>query len=390
MSKWRLFFSVILSLICCLISGSKVFAQSETPEPTPTFEPIYKTQTPFPTDYYDCPEYGEMGGYGEVTPDASWMLRCGLCLSTQQYAENTSTPIPTLEGTPGTPAVTLTPTPMATPTATPQQFQPGIYEIICSGAEDCNTQDHMEWNEANLYGLDHYKLESKYGYFQVDIEGEAFYQGGGSGTAAHDCKVRLCWNDCNNWTQHWEGVQHGSGNYQITVDVYQNQGSAGDEGWVWVRCNSPQPHNFDYQVSGFKIVEVRGYDVMVLENTEFVPDPTPTPMATQEDNSYCSEISSNEIGESDGFDAEGIFTIPVPYLGSATCQVLLPEFTIPTTAINIIPGINIENDLYFPGITFCARVIHFGVLTILNMNVDLDFYAVLIGSMMILRKILRS
>ncbi|GAG07115.1 unnamed protein product, partial [marine sediment metagenome] len=72
------------------------------------------------------------------------------------------------------------------------------------------------------------------------------------------------------------------------------------------------------------------------------------------------------------------------------CIVLMPEFSLPVTAINIIPGINIENDLSFPGATLCVRALHLGILKILGMAIDLDFYAVLIGGMMILRKVLRS
>ena len=62
MRKLRLFFLVILLLIFLLISGSRdVLAQG-----TITPEPIFKTPTPKPTDFYDCPQPGEMEGFGEA------------------------------------------------------------------------------------------------------------------------------------------------------------------------------------------------------------------------------------------------------------------------------------------------------------------------------------
>ena len=114
MKKLRLFLLAILLLIFLLISGTKeVLAQG-----TVTPEPIFKTPTPRSTDFYDCPSPGDMEGFGVETPSVSWMMSCGLCLSTQ-LATVIPSLMPTLEGTPGTPM----PTPIET------EEEPGVQDI---------------------------------------------------------------------------------------------------------------------------------------------------------------------------------------------------------------------------------------------------------------------
>jgi len=95
--KCCLFFSCLLTL--SLVSGIKpVFAQCPgpgcpTPEvtrtprptstpgpPTPTFSPLFPTETQGPTPDYNCPT-GQPIGAGVVTPNPSWKLNCGHCLT---------------------------------------------------------------------------------------------------------------------------------------------------------------------------------------------------------------------------------------------------------------------------------------------------------------------
>lgn len=95
--KCCLFFSCLLTLL--LGSGIKpVYAQCpgpgcptpvvtntprppNTPQPpTPTFSPLFPTETQGPTPDYSCPT-GQPVGAGVVTPNPSWKLNCGHCLT---------------------------------------------------------------------------------------------------------------------------------------------------------------------------------------------------------------------------------------------------------------------------------------------------------------------
>lgn len=366
----KLYLSATFAVIFFLISGSSVLADG-----TPTPEPIFKTPTPGATEYYDCPDPGELVGYGTQTPSVEWMMRCGLCLSTQSAPTLEATPYPTMEGTPGTPY----PTPEPTATEV-QEWEEQIVPYLEFGA-------FGQPGEVNTIGhslMDSYQLVSGYGYIDVLLQGHSWYLNSNIGNVTVKCDGRLYWNE-SDYGVRWSGtssVIYGDDSAYVTLNqVGQNE----DIGWLYIYCETLYPHNFDYQVSGIEALNSWGFNLKVRQNNLWEPEPSPTPSS-----SYCGEIEEAGEGGFNAFDVEGQFTIPVPALGVANCIVLMPEFTIPVTAINIIPGINIENDIYFPGVTLCVRAMTLGTLKLLGMGIDLDFYAVIVGAMMILRKVLRS
>jgi len=367
MRKLKLFYLAILLLIFLLISGIReVLAQG-----TITPEPIFKTPTTRPTDFYDCPQTGEMEGFGEKTPSVSWMMSCGLCLSTQM-ATVIPSQIPTLEGTPGTPDVTLTPT-----IEGQGEWEPGIYNIVFPGFGNRENE-----SASSMTG---YEVVPGNGNLVFYLSGDCFRDWFGDPVAIGCdvvCKGFVHDNQPNKVTR-WEGwTFQATGNWSRVITA-NNFGSSLHPGELELMCMlNTGPWVPEY--SGFEVSYVEGNNLYVVDGP--IPDtPTPDP-----DNSYCGTIDIGNGGGSDPFNAEDVFTIPVPVLGQANCIVLMPAFTLPVTAINIIPGINIENDISFPGATLCVRALQLGILKILGMAIDLDFYAVLIGAMMILRKVLRS
>lgn len=355
-------------LIFLLISGTReVLAQG-----TITPEPIFKTPTPRPTDFYDCPQPGEMEGFGEETPSVSWMMSCGLCLSTQM-ATVIPSPMPTLEGTPGTPAPT--PTPTATEQVGDQDsgWMTIEFPVFGDGYSGMQTYPDLIVDGS---------VSGSFATIAYNVDWQQFFLGScrdktGNFLIYADAGVPtagLC-----SWQSTWRGSgPEGAGIMNAWWTEYWKR-----EGALTICYRPPNGVDDICSVTGVSSISWTGY---VVSGGSVYSEPEPTPA---QDLSHCKSIESDLVTVT-GFDAEGIFTIPVPTLGQANCIVLMPAFTLPVTAINIIPGINIENDIVFPGATLCVRALNFGTLRILGMAIDLDFYAVLIGAMMILRKVLRS
>ena len=172
-----------------------------------------------------------------------------------------------------------------------------------------------------------------------------------------------------------QGYVYGDFNAGYNVPIIGASGvSGGVSGHCWLAAPCVSQHSY------INVTNWEGIGVMV--------NSAPTPVPTQ-NNSYCGEIDEGS-GEGGFLNEDGLFVIPVPGLHEAQCLVLMPEFTIPASAINWIPGISLENDVDWPGLTLCIRGMVFGTLVILGLSIDLDFYARLIGSIMMLRKVLRS
>jgi hypothetical protein len=110
----------------------------------------------------------------------------------------------------------------------------------------------------------------------------------------------------------------------------------------------------------------------------FSPIVTPTPTATP-DWSYCSVVASQS-----GSDTDGVFSLPVPGLGSKTCPVNIDGITIP------LYGAFGWGDLATSPIRICIQEITFGHLIYYGLDVNLDYFAYVLAAAAILRIILRS
>jgi hypothetical protein len=114
--------ALALSLLAlAAFSPSLATAQEPTPTATITSPPPLQISTPVSGEFdegNDCPEDGNITGFGTVTPSAFWEYSCSHCLVTPE-STSTPAPVPTWDGT-GTPPPTTTPTIDVTPTSQPQ------------------------------------------------------------------------------------------------------------------------------------------------------------------------------------------------------------------------------------------------------------------------------
>lgn len=366
------------------INFKLVSAQTNTPSPTvtSTFEPIWKTPTPRATDFYDCPEPGEMENFGTETPSVRWMNYCSYCLGTQEVEGYTETPMPTMTGTPGTPMPT--PTATATPTAIPGEDS-GWMEIVFPVFGD-GWEGHITFDDLIVDGG--YDLGSNVTFIMDSDWGDWFLgscwdKTGGFNIRA-DAGVPTA-GKCS-WQSSWTGVVGQGFGVQGSATYSGNWNHEGPLSLCYVHPGGVSQncsiYNINYVVwTGMVISGGSGYGL---------PEPTPTVTATP-GGGFCKDVGAGGVdGESAWNSAEGIFVFPVPYIGESDCRILMPEFEIPVTLLNLIPGVEFENDILFPGVIVCVRGLFLGDLVMLNLEIDLDFYAVIVGAMMILRKILRS
>lgn len=387
-----LLFWVLFSLILYPVLGIReVKAQTNTPEPEPTstpwevifptstdeWEPLIKSQTPNPTDIYTCPDEGEMEHLGTVTPAVEWLMKCGLCINEQ-------TPQPTMV----TVEPTNDPSITATPTITPvPDYWMGSTHSAPVGAYD----DGIYWK----YGILCYTSQDPQMAIlgRTDIKREDSFSGTTEDVVnPPDCGVPIHGGSNTRLEEQWKCFHNGDTgacDYACAqvggCHSYQSGGgfsrSEGTDIMVVIKHYHSRDTGNDFHV----IPIYWGYGA---------PQPTATPMPTGYPSVCDSIIGDDAEGNNYGYGGEGeigdYFTLPVPEVGSGSCMTMMPEFSIPTTALNVIPGIQIANDLEFPGFTVCAKPITLGSLKMLGFSINLDYYAGIIAGIMMLRKFLRS
>ena len=410
-----LFFSLHLGI-------KSVNAQDITP--SPTYEDLFITRTPRPTENITCPVGNPVGMY-TVTPDPYWLSKCSHCItrtpaSTWPTLIPSKTPIPTetpegyIEPTgTQTPTITVTPTVTATP-------RPGL---------DCVSTQHGTCEKINggllRFHLQGSNFSGNGPYWNINL-------GRGSFVRPTNSDLRFYWvgevkarggiscpfpdnpqglsSSLRNYVQNQFGDNRitqkelgrtqgfcvnavnadwsvreisyplnylGDNNHVYTVGLYGGYG-----GWGHAGVAELVKYDFDYYIY-----------VSASELSEFPdpyePTPTPTPIP-----GMCSAVES-EQEESD------FFKMPRITVGQATC---LPVggFRLPTWLKNFfMNNPDVEERYQSPdydwsqvetqqAFNLCLRPIDFGNMAIFGLNISLNFIALAMGGILLVRIVLRS
>lgn len=367
--------SLSLALLFTLVLGiDKGLAQST---PTTEWRPLYQTATPIPPLATNCPD-GTPVGYGQVTPNAAWNIRCSHCLPTPRPRWTPYTfpgacsAMPDPEECTGRliegknfcvcGEVQPTVTPTVAPTTGP------MYWI--------STQYTVDWWNTTGGGW-----STTYGYiYPVKPANQQFagviYRGKYEG-------------QYNNLFFGWaEGDPEGITN----IGSGFAQPGAGQWGpWMCVGKTTAVCPAVNWQSSGtaqfyetgtrfrFDLQKYAAYDshgfvelYVIYYGVPYYLDPTPTPFP-----GVCGMINQEPA---DGRDREA--TLPTFMVGDGS-SFTLGGFTWDITWISQLAelaGINIPTSLEFPRFTFNFLPIKFGTLEILGVDIDLDILAFILSA----------
>lgn len=380
--------------------------------PEPTWESLYKTGTPAPTEFFDCPSEG-IAGWGTVTPNPLWLSNCGHCIpqttmtpipgytSVAVGTSVLSTPVPGGTGTPspggtGTPSVTGTP---GTAYPTPNNFS-GLYISYPwqdGPANPVESSELWEFGGGIIYkwcggyicpGESIEALAPVY-YdisYQVHLTGLDW---GGCDDGKHAVySLSVCDYTATCTVVATQDVYPtcpaGTADFTVSAQgsIMSLQPSANNEGRELLRFVKDGGI-----VGGHGCGWCNGYarfNYVKVGTENWMATPTPAPTSTPAGSS-CAGV--NGTGTSDGEGNEGVI-LPIPRLGPSSCFTV-SSFSLNTSAISWIPGFDYDT-LDFPGLSVCFRAIEFGELKFLGVNVDLDVLALVMGVVVVLRFIFRT
>jgi len=320
---------------------------------------------------FSCPS-GQPGGYGTVTPDPYWVINCQQCVTPL-----VETPTP-YNGT-GTPEITGTPptTETPVPTGTPQE---GITLTLVL-ADFTNTSSPYVTQTGDLICVnDSPSL--------LHCSGTVIWEDD-SGVIGGDIKFKItaAVNTFYPFTLFWSFVNLDS--FENLWLGHQFSGIT-DIGYIpsfgqWMVPASVSPYDEitftgsfstggSFKGGGTEYVEAY-ISVYAVEEVA-TPTPAPTPIPS----GYCGSV---EPYVEENLCAEGVFCNPVPWIGSTTCPVNVPEFTIPLGVLGM-------DDIYFPGLTICLTEITFGTMIAWGVVIDLDLIVWYLAVAMVIRILLRS
>jgi hypothetical protein len=365
-----------------LISPKITRADDETP--TETWEPLFKTSTPRPTDNWSCPN-GTPVNWGTVTPGIWWDVNCRNCLLTLT-PPYTATPTP--EGW-------ISPTPTSLPnTATPYPFD--SYELQCITANinqvltDCTAnrgRDLMLYFDGSCHS-------GSCGLEPIIIV-----------TVNFVCRQGYTCND--NWfTLNLNYEIHAIGAwvadstaYQLSVNTNSHFYNSSPDVYHTRNCGVTENCVFDDQYSGFRSVLINrnkeAYRFTINFNSpqhpgtyaenvwlhlaagEFNPTATPLPTFTPEPGN-CNEVTTDEGTIMDT-------TLPIIRLGPPNCAGSIPEFDVDFSSIPLLG--DILGDVHFPGFAMCFRGIDLGEIHVIGVHVDLDYFALIMAAVLLYRTV---
>lgn len=411
---WRWWRSIRLGkwlVLCCYFTfllfswpGSEVKAQTETPPPpdtpTPTYQPVFPTYTPLPTEGMDCPEGRQPLGAGTVTPNPYWSANCAQCI-TPEWAIETSTLWPTSTAMP-----TATATVSPTATSTPISYYVSARYKLDGGSDQILYQG---WNNINFGPATSHELQvtladirSNWSAYLIIVTEATGVKAANSQhydriTATKSTSVTgyaygmydlfgLAWDwlyGVGSWFDDYRNYMAPGEfdvpfNYTLWNGFYfhvSNNGGYPGKNLIWYQrpYNSP---TWGGNISGrFRVYLQLWPDA----GPTATPSPTMTPYATATyPASFCSEVE----GEEGQGETEDYFALPAPTFGSSTCYGI-DSITIPLSWLGF-------DDVYIPGVEVCFKPIYFGILKMFGLNIDLDYIAYVLAGVAILRMILRS
>jgi len=345
-------------------------AEEPTPTPSPDWQPLFPTNTPAPTENYQCPE-GNPYGWGTVTPDPYWWINCANCI----------TPGSQTQGAESTPDLTSTPTPdtgeIHVKAFGYQPMMPlncGLYgdppaqhclaEWYLTIPEADNGQEIVGW----LWGgVDPNWNNASYHYSWA-VSG--LYKQGGS--------------DIDYETSYWGHTTYDP--FQITVGDIRNLipwlGHIREEiGAYWeppVNGMDGGTYLMHYWFPGYAVGGEDWYLFMFYTGTELGAVPTPTPIA-----GYCGSVQGG------GGQGELESWLPQILVAEGSCTQIL-GWTIDLSVLNWLPGLEGITEVSLPGFHLCVNPIQFGEVQLFGVGIDLDLIAFLGAGLVILRILLRS
>src|SRR4030065_535226 len=284
-----------------ILDPKKVTAQE--PTITQTWEPLFTTPTPKPTEDYGC--NGQLPiGWGTVTPETWWMINCSQCLLTATPQEPTPTGVndPTQTATPSVVPEAIKMTVMEDPNypyLTPRTFYLPTYakdefyatdghkpwwwfEEICTGGYNCN-----DYQKGGLFYRAHVEISwsvpgdpvgDVYSWFY--IESGSGHVIGGSSTLCGSSNDGECIYDLEGYFPA-EVLWYG-GDFRLRATI----------GGTLRYIDNPTKFGMKVEVSYYELPQ---------------PEPTPTPGS-----GYCSSLGDGQ-GED---DQPGL---PTFRKGTATC-----------------------------------------------------------------------
>ncbi len=374
MRKLLRFLVFIVVLIRLLIQANPAFAQTETPV---QWEPLFPTRTPAPPVVYDCPEDDPLG-WGTVTPDADWLLQCGSCA--QSAYPTVDYGIGTPGWTPVSPFPTHTPTPVATATAYVGNFT-GWYITACS---NCGLTLPYYWTMSQGAVTGYLSNPSD----QVSFASQQKCGGIGTNCGVNDKATYITMTCSGNWVSSWPldapyGYFEIKSRYTLVDSVTVPCGGGLSGGCsitysdvlpaAWLDDGRIAPV-FNIQNNGSKI----GGNYYCTYQYDIQPLTQPTPTVAPTSDSYCNVVNNGQPHEEDDPNA----MLPIPYVGLGTCAGI-PAFSVGPIG-EAIP------ELTFPGMQICFLPIQFGDIDLYGLTIDLDYLALAMAAIALLRLFLRS
>lgn len=389
---------------------------TSTPGPTATWEPLYKTPTPIPTDYYDCPPGGLPANWGTVTPDTFWMSQCYNCLATgSPVASTTPLPTTTIQATltaaalgtqypNGTP--TLTPSPSASPSPTVTPSGPHYYAVNYGYSYQGNWSGRNQWiNVGPLpvsFGSPITFPDTPAGVVvtyaraiggasgsrvDFDFNNNSFFGFNVGGSLIDSGKGVGCWYR-NGGHPRGAGACTETGYISKGVLPYMSPSAvAGATMPVQIGSISALCYPTECTLS----LNVVLLSVIYYGTHEPMPTPTPTALPTMTatpNGSYCGEATGTTSG---GGYGENPYTdmLPEITLGPSECRDF-PAFEADISALSWIPGMSGYSTLVYPGLRLCTRMVDFGDFRLFGLKFDLDAVAFIAMAAFLVRIFMRS
>jgi len=384
-----------LSLLFCLLLlgiNQDVVLADETP--TPTFYPLYVTQTPSNSDNYNCPD-GQPSGFGTVTPNPQWLLHCGQCL----------TPEPSDYWPTDEPSGTVTPEPTEVPEGFPDDDLPTLRSVASEAYyKDDNPSIIYEiFLEDTEFRSDH----DGYYYMQPEAATEtvqniagyyyAYHEGRGSAYEGFVQSIRVnlggmvAFGDCtftwsddlgNSWehtlgygqTQYetimdWSMVSTFEGEFNYVLEIhYEDTGNRLFSEGCKVDFDYTSRATGDNSENWNTIIWNRGY------------------YQVPQDVGMCAEI--NGEGEGEELPDDDIFSLPEILVGNMSCF-SIGGFNIPLGWLETLFGVSAEN-IAIPSIEICFVPLIFGSLNLFGLGINMDLIASAMAGILLIRIITRS
>lgn len=373
---------------------SKVTAQ----EPTATYQPLFPTSTPVPTQNYDCPEGQQPQGWGTVTPDASWYINCSQCVTP---IVETGTPYPQSTFTVGMTqtaqaVTTVTPTATLTPVVTATATSTGCGEsIICNGVtggsgtctqlDACTLLFDLSWSDnSHPYNTAFGNLVAADGLLNSGTPVYVFYD---------DFTLTVSnYQTSDRYIDFWRSLSLGWNHTQVLNDyLIPAMGTvniAVPE--LAFPFTSTTTHQNGFGVGGYGArwatvsvsMNLSTLSMPITVSTRPIQmTPAPTPVVTATPSGYCASVLP-AVGSEDPCE-NGVFCMPDVRIGSKICPVNLSSVTVPLSLLGF-------NDVTIPSLRICFQEIQFGSMVVWGQDIDIDYIVFVMAGAAIVRMITRS